>query len=36
MGDPREKPPDHPQVELGSSHVTQAGLELAAVRLRGI
>ena len=21
MGDPREKPPDHPQAELGLSHV---------------
>ena len=24
-GDPREKPPDHPQAELDSSHVSQAG-----------
>ena len=27
MGDPREKTPDHPQAELGWSHVTRAGLE---------
>ena len=32
MGDSREKPPDHPQSELGSSHVTSARLEPKAVR----
>ena len=26
MGDPREKPPDHPQAELGLSHVTRSGV----------
>ena len=30
MGDPREKPPDHPQAELGS-HVTRARLNPTAV-----
>ena len=33
-GDPREKPTDHPQAELGLSHMTRARLEPTAVRLR--
>ena len=32
MGDPREKMPDHPQAELGLSHVTRGRLELTAKR----
>ena len=30
--DPREKPPDHPQAELGLSHVTRARLKPTAVK----
>ena len=36
MGDPREKPPDHPQAELGLSDVTWTRLEHSAVRRRAI
>ena len=32
MGDPQEKPPDHPQAELGLSQVTLARLEPTALR----
>ena len=34
MGDPRKKinAPDHPQAELGLSHVTRASIEPTAVR----
>ena len=32
MGQPREKPTDHPQTELGLSHVTRARLKPTAVR----
>ena len=35
-GDPREKPPDYPQAELGLSRVTRARLEPTAVRWRAI
>ena len=31
-GVPREKPPDHPKAELGSSHMTLARLDPTAVR----
>ena len=31
-GDPQEKTPDHPQAELGLTHVTQARLEPTVVR----
>ena len=31
MADPREKPPDHQQAELGLSRVTRARLEPTAV-----
>ena len=30
MGDSREKPPDHPQAELGLSHVTWARQEMTS------
>ena len=36
MGDPPEKPPDHPQAELGSSPVTRARLEPTAVSAKAI
>ena len=32
MGDPKEKPPDHSQAELGLSQVTRARLEPTVVR----
>ena len=31
-GDPSEKPPDHPQAELGLSHVTEGRLKPKVVR----